>query len=170
MSQYWGIFQPEYQQLMARKLGFDNSSETSAELLKRLLEQMQQSRTDYTQLFRELCNIERDSDARHIALRDMFVARESFDRWLNDYRVALRQHGKNDETRQAEMKRINPKYVLRNYMAQIAIEKAEREKDYSEIDNLMRILQNPFDEHPQFEHYAGPPPEWAEEIAVSCSS
>ena len=170
LSQYWGIFQPEYQQLMARKLGFDNSSETSAELLKRLLEQMQQSRTDYTQLFRELCNIERDSDARHIALRDMFVARESFDRWLNDYRVALRQHGKNDETRQAEMKRINPKYVLRNYMAQIAIEKAEREKDYSEIDNLMRILQNPFDEHPQFEHYAGPPPEWAEEIAVSCSS
>ncbi len=55
-------------------------------------------------------------------------------------------------------------------MAEIAIRKAQDEKDYSEIENLMTILSQPFDEHPEFEHYAGHPPEWSHQIEVSCSS
>ena len=68
------------------------------------------------------------------------------------------------------MKQVNPKYILRNYMAEVAIRKAEDEKDYSEIDQLLSLLQTPFDEHPTLEHYAGFPPDWASDIAVSCSS
>jgi uncharacterized protein YdiU (UPF0061 family) len=67
------------------------------------------------------------------------------------------------------MLHANPKYILRNYLAQIAIDKAER-GDYSEIDALLTVLAAPFDEHPGFEHYANPPPEWADAIQVSCSS
>ncbi len=72
------------------------------------------------------------------------------------------------------MDKINPKYILRNYMAQIAIDKAtgrtSGEKDYSEIDNLFTLLQSPFDEQPEQSHFAGLPPEWANEISISCSS
>ncbi len=100
----------------------------------------------------------------------MFVDREGFDAWLQDYRATLRQQAEPDAERQAAMKQTNPKYVLRNYLAQIAIGKAERERDYGEIDNLMQVMQRPFDEWPQFDHYADQPPDWAGEIEVSCSS
>lgn len=63
-----------------------------------------------------------------------------------------------------------PKYILRNYLAELAIRKAEDEQDYSEIDSLFRMLQKPFDEQAEFEDYAGHPPAWAGDIAVSCSS
>jgi uncharacterized protein YdiU (UPF0061 family) len=64
---------------------------------------------------------------------------------------------------------INPKYVLRNYMAQAAIEKAQQ-GDYSKVNLLLEVLQSPCDKHPQAEKYAGLPPDWAEQISVSCSS
>lgn len=54
------------------------------------------------------------------------------------------------------MNRVNPKYVLRNYLAQIAIEKAQQ-KDFSEIDRLFMVLQTPFTEQPAMESYALPP-------------
>jgi uncharacterized protein YdiU (UPF0061 family) len=67
------------------------------------------------------------------------------------------------------MDRVNPKFVLRNYLAQVAIQKAEQ-KDFSEIEILLTLLENPFDEHPQYESYAELPPDWAAHIEVSCSS
>ena len=63
----------------------------------------------------------------------------------------------------------NPKYILRNYMAQAAIEQAYQ-GDYTEVQLLLEVLQSPFDEHPDAEKYAGLPPDWAEAISVSCSS
>ena len=68
------------------------------------------------------------------------------------------------------MDQANPKYILRNYLAQIAIGKAEQERDYSEVDRLLALLQRPYDEQPEMAAYAAPPPEWAQQISVSCSS
>ena len=68
------------------------------------------------------------------------------------------------------MKQVNPKYILRNYMVETAIRKASDDQDYSEIDVLLNLLQNPFEEHDDLAHYAGHPPEWAQQISVSCSS
>jgi uncharacterized protein YdiU (UPF0061 family) len=67
------------------------------------------------------------------------------------------------------MDKVNPNYVLRNYLAQVAIEKAQ-EKDFSEIEKLLTLLENPFDEHPEYQSYAELPPDWATDIEVSCSS
>ena len=67
------------------------------------------------------------------------------------------------------MNAVNPKYVLRNYLAQAAIEKAQH-KDFSEVERLLQVLQNPFDEQPENEHYAALPPDWASTLEVSCSS
>jgi serine/tyrosine/threonine adenylyltransferase len=68
------------------------------------------------------------------------------------------------------MNRINPKYVLRNYLAQQAIELAIEKKDYSEIDRLHALLRDPFSEQPAMELYAAPPPNWGKHLSVSCSS
>ncbi len=67
------------------------------------------------------------------------------------------------------MDRVNPKYVLRNYLAQVAIEKAQQ-KDFSEVMRLLQILRNPYDEQPDNDAYAALPPDWAAGIEVSCSS
>ena len=64
---------------------------------------------------------------------------------------------------------VNPKYILRNYMVQTAIIKAEN-KDYSEVDNILKLLTNPFDEQPEMESYADDPPDWARTLELSCSS
>jgi uncharacterized protein YdiU (UPF0061 family) len=67
------------------------------------------------------------------------------------------------------MNRHNPKFVLRNYLGEQAIRQAQQ-KDFSGIATLLRLLENPYDEHPGFEAYAQTPPAWASQIEISCSS
>ncbi len=67
------------------------------------------------------------------------------------------------------MQAVNPKYVLRNYLAQTAIEKAQK-GDFSEIAKLLGILEKPFDEQIENSNYADLPPNWASALEVSCSS
>ncbi len=67
------------------------------------------------------------------------------------------------------MNRVNPKYVLRNHLAENAIRQA-KEKDFSELARLALVLSHPFDEQPEFDAYAGLPPDWASDLEVSCSS
>jgi uncharacterized protein YdiU (UPF0061 family) len=67
------------------------------------------------------------------------------------------------------MRAANPKYVLRNWLAEGAIRKA-RARDFAEVGRLLDCLRRPFDEQPGFEHYASPPPDWASGLEVSCSS
>ena len=87
----------------------------------------------------------------------------------DDIAERLRSEGSLDAERKVRMDRVNPKYILRNYLAQVAIEKAER-KDFSEVDRLRGVLRMPFDEQPEMEHYAQPAPEWGRHLQVSCSS
>ena len=67
------------------------------------------------------------------------------------------------------MKNVNPKYVLKNYILQDAIQKAD-EGDYTLVNELLEMAQNPFDEHPKFEKYAKPTPMKYANIKLSCSS
>jgi uncharacterized protein YdiU (UPF0061 family) len=169
LENYQPVFIKHYHRLMARKLGFTQADAAVAQLLDELLTQMQASRIDYTLLFRALGSVPRDSNAAMPALRDRFVDRERFDRWLDTYRAQLRTTGRDDNTRHPAMLAANPRYILRNYLAQVAIEKAEG-GDYSEIERLLTVLRAPFEEHAQWAHYAEPPPDWADNIQVSCSS
>jgi uncharacterized protein YdiU (UPF0061 family) len=74
-----------------------------------------------------------------------------------------------DAERREGMNRINPRYVLRNSLAQVAIDQAQ-DKDYREIDRLMTLLQRPFEEQPGMDEYTRPAPDWARDMEVSCSS
>jgi uncharacterized protein YdiU (UPF0061 family) len=67
------------------------------------------------------------------------------------------------------MLNTNPRYVLRNHLGELAI-RAAQAKDFSVVDNLLKVLERPFDEHPEHAAFADFPPDWAQGISVSCSS
>ena len=99
----------------------------------------------------------------------MFVDRTACDAWLVTWRARLAQTPWGDDVRQAAMRAANPKYVLRNWLAEVAIRKAQ-DKDFSEVEHLLACLRRPFEEQPEFERYAALPPDWANGLEVSCSS
>ncbi len=87
-------------------------------------------------------------------LRDFFLDRETFDKWAVDTRTGCAKRGVETMTAWQRMNRVNPKYVLRNYLAQTAIEKAQQ-KDFSEIDRLLTLLQNPYRDQPGMDGLRG---------------
>jgi uncharacterized protein YdiU (UPF0061 family) len=168
LESYQRQFEQHYQSLMFAKLGLTEHEDGDQALLESLLDLMQTNHTDYTILFRKLSDSLGEEDIGRC--RDLFIDRESFDRWYAKYHDRLQRDSVSPATRSQRMKQVNPKYILRNYMAETAIRKAQGDGDYSEIDILMKILRRPFDEHTEYESYAGHPPEWAQGIEVSCSS
>ncbi len=158
-----------YAEGMRRKMGLHQRAEEDGKLLKELLALMKQSRVDYTRFFRALGHFNHEEPAANHTLRDQFIDRGAFDAWANRYAARLEKEGMEPSIRRAVMERINPKYILRNYLAQQAIERAEA-GDYSEIEKLHDILRRPFDEQPEHEAYAEAPPDWGKALEISCSS
>jgi len=169
LAAYEAAYATHYLELMRAKLGLQESKSEDGVLISDLLALMAMNRVDYTILFRALGGFKSGGDEKNDALRDVFVDRDGFDRWAVRYQDRLRGEAGRDEDRQARMNRANPKYILRNYLAQTAIERAQQ-KDYSEIDRLRHLLADPFAEQPDMDAYAAPPPDWGRQILVSCSS
>ncbi|MFZ5698752.1 MAG: protein adenylyltransferase SelO family protein, partial [Pseudomonadota bacterium] len=169
---YEGIFNGTFSTLMHNKLGLRASRLDDHSLLQELLDLMQESKVDYPRFFRQLCDIVTDTDntatpAKNI--RDHITNRERFDVWLARYRARLDAEGSVDQERAARMRRVNPKYVLRNWLLQVAIDKANS-GDYSEVNLLLKVAQQPFDEWPEHERLAALPPDWSKHMEISCSS
>lgn len=169
LDEYQAIYAEEYLALMRAKLGFQTEQPEDVALIQSLLELLQANRIDYTMFFRRLCDFKIESAARDWNLAGMFVDPQQFDDWANDYRARLNAEKSVDAERAGKMRAANPKYILRNHLAQAAIEAAEN-GDYSEIEKLRRILQNPFADQNVGEHYAEPPAPGSKRVAVSCSS
>ncbi|TCO83678.1 hypothetical protein EV699_10162 [Plasticicumulans lactativorans] len=167
LDDYAPAYLAHRQALLAAKLGLAETRDGDEELVEDWLALLARFGLDYTNGFRALCELALDAE-RH-ALRDHVPDREAFDAWAARYTARLRAEGSVDAERQARMRRTNPKYVLRNYLAQTAIERAQA-GDLGEVDRLLRVLQAPFDEHPDGAAYAAEPPDWGRHIAVSCSS
>jgi uncharacterized protein YdiU (UPF0061 family) len=167
---YQPAFAAHYGELMRAKLGFSTEAEEDAELLLDLLGLLEASAVDYTNFFRRLANFKTMSDARCDELRDMFVEPFAFDAWAARYRERLLKESSTDAERKSRMDGVNPKYILRNYLAQNAISTAIERRDYTEIGRLHALLSAPFAEQPEMDAYAAPPPDWGKRIAVSCSS
>ncbi len=170
LDQYEAVVASRYEALMREKLGLREAKPDDAALVRDLLQLMQAGRADYTNFFRALGTFRQGPEEQNEPLRDWFLDREAFDAWAVRYKERLRAEGSRDEERKARMDRVNPKYVLRNYLAQAAIERATQHKDYAEIDRLRELLRDPFTEQPGMDAYAAAPPEGAKTIIVSCSS
>lgn len=163
------VYAKEWQSLFRKKLGLQEERDSDIELIERLLQAMHDSRVDFTNFFRSLGNLRKGMSLEDIVLRNDFVDRKSIDQWFTDYLARLSQESADDESRKILMNHANPKYILRNYLAQMAIEKAQHD-DFSEVMTLLNVLRNPYDEQTEFESYAKPPPLDMQHISVSCSS
>jgi uncharacterized protein YdiU (UPF0061 family) len=167
------VYQPEFMrktdELLHAKLGLAELREDDRNLLDDMFKLMQDNHVDFTLFFRHLGDLKIDAPDLDAPLRDLFIDRTAVDIWALKYRERLRSEGSVDAVRRETMMRTNPKYVLRNYLAQVAIEKAQN-GDYSEVSRLLAVLERPFDEQPENESYAALPPDWASHLEVSCSS
>ncbi len=169
LETYQSLFEQEYQKLMRAKLGLTEVRVEDGELIRDFLGLMQGSHADYTIVFRELGTFSSQPGAVNEKLREHFLNRERFDEWAVRYRDRLQCESSYDVERRSRMDQVNPKYVLRNYLAQTAIERAQQ-KDFTEIDRLFTLLQTPFNDQPGMDAYALPPPNWGKHLVVSCSS
>ena len=169
LDRYTSLFEDQYRSLMRAKLGLREERAEDDELVRDLLGLLQESRADYTIVFRELGTFRSDPGVSNDRLREHFLNRERFDEWAARYRDRLRSEQSRDEDRRRCMNQVNPKYVLRNYLAHTAIEKAQQ-KDFSEIGRLLTLLQDPYSDQPGMDAYAVSPPKWGKHLSVSCSS
>lgn len=162
------LYQAHYLDLMRKRLGFTSAEDDDEALVQRLLQLMQQGQaTDYSLFFRRLGE-QAPADALKV-VRDDFVDLAGFDAWGQAYLARCEHEGGEQAERQARMHSVNPRYILRNYLAQQAIEAAEA-GEYGPVRELHAVLSRPFDEQPGKERYAERPPEWGKHLEISCSS
>jgi uncharacterized protein YdiU (UPF0061 family) len=174
--------------MMADKLGLPAfEPATDAALTTDLQTVLQVAETDMTLFYRKLAQVDtrvepsRSDAALLEPLLEAYYHPEQLTaemqartgNWLRRYITRVRQDGTPDEVRRGRMNAVNPKYVLRNYLAQLAIDQAEQ-GDYSMVHELQALLRRPYDEQPEREAYAQKRPDWARHRAgcsmLSCSS
>lgn len=174
----------------ANKLGLTQFDPAQDQILTdNLLQVMQSAEIDMTIFYRRLAYLSLDdihqyTDQQWVDIvRPAYyqivdaVAEAAMANWLRSYAQRLQQdyvvYGNDDSQRRLRMNAVNPKYVLRNYLAQQAIDKATQ-GDNSEVEKLLQILRKPYDEQPEYEEYFAKRPEWARHKAgcsmLSCSS
>ncbi len=183
-----GRFEPvlleSMQQRMMAKLGLADWRAGDEQLVDGLWRLMHESHADFTLSFRQLAHAPGLSESPAQRVRedlgttagpaltpfvDLFTDRDAAHAWLTRYRERVLAEGRPWQERAEGMLAVNPLYVLRNYLAQQAID-AAKVGDASEIDVLMRLLAHPCVVQPGMERYAAAPPAWANHIEVSCSS
>lgn len=161
-----GEFEPaflhHYSEGMAKKLGIDAEHPQAFETGMDFLRLLQNEKLDYTTSFRRLID-----DKHWQTLRDDCIDVAAFDQFIKRYQQVIGEHPV--ANRAALMQDNNPVYILRNHMAQRAIEKAEQD-DFSEVERLYQLLATPFTRQPDIEQENDLLPPFGEEVAVSCSS
>jgi serine/tyrosine/threonine adenylyltransferase len=188
LQRYQETLDREVQAMMASKLGlraFD--PDTDVDLVGTLLAMLPRAETDMTIFYRRLADLpcasedaDGEDDGRLVARIGDAHYRELTPEqvrlvadWLRGYRARARRDGRGDGERRAAMNRVNPKYVLRNYLAQQAIDRAEA-GDPSMVHELLDVMRRPYDEQPEREAWAGKRPDWARSkpgcSMLSCSS
>ncbi len=187
LSIYQSSFDTKYLLMMRSKLGLQKNEKSDMDLINELENTLQLTETDMTIFFRNLANVSKnmeDENDNLSALKPVidafYQSREIKDSvmvkwksWMKSYSERLKLEDLSDNERRSIMNKVNPKYVLRNYMAQMAIDTAE-DGDYSLIDELYVLLQNPYDEQENMKKWFVKRPEWARNKVgcsmLSCSS
>ena len=161
LDTYESLFRTRYRALMRAKLGLiRDQGRDDDRLIAELLAMMARGHADYTMSFRALSG----PDASWLVL--FAPVQAEAEAWLARYRA--RMEGEGD--RGAAMASVNPKYVLRNWVAETAIRAVEDHGDAGPLDQILRLVQNPFEAHAGAESFAGPPAPEYSGLCVSCSS
>ena len=179
---YKSNFEKKSQDMMRAKLGLTSAKQTDINIIQSLENNLQATETDMTIFFRTLSSFKKNQPEKGVELiQDAFYTPDTikgnvlnnWKQWFDDYAKRLEDETTSADERQKQMNKINPKYVLRNYMAQLAIDKADK-GDVSLLEELYLMLKEPYLEQPKFEHWFAKRPEWARHKVgcsmLSCSS
>ena len=171
-----------YLKMMRSKLGLLSEENNDLQLIQDLENTLELTETDMTMFFRKLSEFTPEKSSEGLAIiEDAFYdltelsgkIRERWNSWFENYANRLQKESLSSEERRQSMNSVNPKYVLRNYMAQLAIDAAD-DGDYSVLDELFQLLKQPYDEQPNHEKWFAKRPEWARHKVgcsmLSCSS
>ena len=182
LNQYKTDFDTESLKMMRSKLGLQIEDEQDKLLIQNLEDCLQLSETDMTIFFRNLSNFNKENpsegvnvvnDAFYVPTEISDVIRQKWNDWFQHYALRLQMETISDSKRKTHMNHVNPKYVLRNYMAQLAIDAADK-GDYQLIDDLFQLLKKPYDEQPKYQKWFAKRPDWARHKVgcsmLSCSS
>tara|TARA_B000000477_G_C6087234_1_gene225996 strand:- start:1115 stop:1717 length:603 start_codon:yes stop_codon:yes gene_type:complete len=186
LDTYEDTFNKNWSSMMAEKLGLLNFSSANSQLvLSNLFEILQSGEIDMTIFFRSLAKLdisENQATQQNLKLlQEAYYVPDAMPKehwsflvnWTADYINVLKDQGIDDADRIQRMNSVNPKFVLRNYLAQLAIDDAEN-GDLSMVKDLLIMLRNPYDEQPEYEKWAGKRPDWAKNrpgcSMLSCSS
>jgi serine/tyrosine/threonine adenylyltransferase len=165
LEPFKSIFPEQLEMRMRHKLGLAESAPGDKELIEGILKLLAQNKVDYTIFWSRMTTSVRSNDWEPV--RDLILDRQSWDAWLLQYseRIMSIERGLMADL----MQKSNPVYVLRNHLGEQAIQKA-KQKDFSEVERLLSLLQAPFTAQVGMEAYAALPPDWASRIEISCSS
>ena len=178
LTLYADAFNAGWPRALAQKLGLASLERLGDDaLVRELFEALSEAETDWTIFFRQLAAVPLGDGDRLAPLRAAFydeqAPRPKLAAWLERYAARVREEDLGCATRKAHMRRANPKYVFRNYLAQQAIDALEA-GDAAPLERLMGVLERPYDEQPEHEALATRRPEWARQragcSALSCSS
>ncbi len=162
LKTYESIFQNKLAELYRKKLGFINSHNEDAQLIQGLLDIMESEKLDYTNTFRNLAQAVTEVKTNELN-SDIAMS------WIKSYQERHHKESEPIVEKILVMNANNPKYILRNYMAQEVIEAAEN-SDYSTLGTLIEVITFPYDELEKYEHFACRSPDWAKNLEISCSS
>lgn len=182
LNEYQDELQVAYLEMMKSKIGLTENDEGDRKLIEDLETVLELSETDMTIFFRKLASYKSD-----VTLNGLEIISEAFYKpeeivdeieiqwknWFSQYTERLQKEAVSDAERGELMNRVNPKYVLRNYMAQLAIDQAD-EGEYELLDELFQVLKKPYSEQPKYEKWYAKRPDWARDKVgcsmLSCSS
>jgi uncharacterized protein YdiU (UPF0061 family) len=152
------IAQSEAQLLerMRRKIGLTSEMEADADLIRRLFATMQEAAADFTLTFRKLA-LAAENPAEDKALYEIFSESAGIESWLKDWRLRLEQDPQSAVERAAHMRRVNPAFIPRNHRVEAALNAASEGHDFKLFQQLLEILQRPYDDQPEVTEYALPP-------------
>lgn len=167
LSQYESKLMSYFKTIIGAKFGFKNEQENDQVLFSNLLLLLEKEAIDYTCFWRNLSLMQNDLDFAKI-LKDV-GNRDDFEVWLKQYCQRRNQESDTWESIRVEMLQTNPKYTLRNHIAQQVID-AVKEGDYQIFHDVIKVLEAPYDEHPELAIYAEPADSEQKLVCVSCSS
>ncbi len=166
LDDYGNFLYPNaYIEKMRAKLGLFEKDERDVELITELVGTLQDAYVDYTLFFRTLSHYDGDRSP----LYDIVMEPVIMDKWLQLYDERLAKEQRSLDDRRNAMLQTNPKYILKNYMLEEAIQKAQQ-GDFSMVETLLYLASHPYDELPEYEHFAQETPEHHKNIGLSCSS
>ena len=167
LQEYEPSLLDEYGRVMRAKCGLQPNHANNSGLINEWLDMLVAEHKDYTVMFRLLSKF--DPALNDPTLRDQFIDRPRFDKWATMLEQTLAEQQWSTTERRLSMLAHNPKVILRNYLAQQVIDKAEQ-GDFTLFEQLLAALSQPFDENPEHDRFAAQPPDWGKELEISCSS